>query len=590
MAGIDDLDALLDETEGAPLSLLLDRLAAALPDGPRRSGLVAELVDESRAAWQWLLGCRRRGRILHLSGGWNAGAMALARVWERVAVLEDSPRSLRVLERRVVDGGLDNVELIPGGRGGRLPCEDDAFDAVCWTAAPGRRVPCAPPGRDHDLAPLLHEAARVLKPDGELLLGLPNRWRRGRLPRGGEPPTYVLRDVERALRAAGLDVHSVYAHENEDDQERFFVDLADRAAIRAFQGRDPGCGRHLPAWIYRRLVPQYAVVAGPGLAASPWLREALRAVRGHLGLRGDAWTASSPAVQRKGKLVSVLSRDGRPAWIVKIPLRPQLRAGIENARRVLTRLSAGLSPGDPLAGLLPGDFARLEFEGLPLYVESACAGEPWARRRRPARLDDTDLPDVLARLLDLDAAGLDLPDDGRERKLVHLSGLLALHAPELVPVMAAVGEKLAAAERGRPRKLRKGDMTLSNVLLRGGRVSGLIDWDESEASRLPVAAYADLIFSWLWQREGLRRAESLARLLGGGIATLPPALGVRGILSRLGCDAADLATGAVVSWLDHAHHELVHPVYRYQPDRIRGLLLDPCRALARVWGQAVAPA
>ncbi|MBU1074070.1 methyltransferase domain-containing protein, partial [bacterium] len=503
MRGIENLDSLLDETENAPLSVVLDHLVAAIPAGPDQRSRVAELVDESRAAWQWLLGGRRRGHILHLSGGWNAGAMALARVWEKVTVLEASATSLRVLERRIAEEGFRNVEMITGDCDGRLPCADAVFDAVCWTAAPGRRVPCSAPDGAFALGPLLREAARVLKPDGELLLGLPNRWRRSSLLRKGEPPLYTLHNVERTLRRAGFNVHSVHAHESEYEQERFFVDLADVSAIRAFQEQHPGRGRHLPACFYRRLAPQYAVVAGTGPAEPPWLRDALQSVRRHLGIQDRAWTVSPPAVQRKGKLVSVLSRDKRPAWIVKIPLRPETRAGIENARRVLSGLSAHLAADDILTDLLPGNLTRLDFEGMPLYVESVCRGKSWAgHRKRLPHVQDTDLQEVLVRLLQLDADDLGLPDasGALSRKLVHLSGLLALHAPELIDVMAAVGEKLDAAGRGRPWKLRKGDMTLSNIFLDGGRISGLIDWDESEASRLPLAAYADLLFSWLWQR------------------------------------------------------------------------------------------
>ena len=170
MTGIENLQALLDETEGEPLPVLLDRLAAALPDDVHKRARIAELVDESRTAWQWLLGGRRRGRILHLSGGWNASAVALARAWEQVTVLEASDASLRVLERRIAHEGFDNVELIPGEYHGRLPCADAVFDAVCWTAAPGRpgpsaaaprRCPSPPSSGPAERARGPHQGARV---------------------------------------------------------------------------------------------------------------------------------------------------------------------------------------------------------------------------------------------------------------------------------------------------------------------------------------------------------------------------------------------------------------------------------------------
>ena len=594
MTGIDDLDGLLAETSDAPpsdvLDRVLDRIVAALPDGPGRHDRIGELVDESRAAWQWLLGGRRRGRILLLSGGWSASALALARVWEHVTVLDPSSAACGFLERRAAEAGFGNLEAVADACTDRLPCGDTTFDALCWSATPSGRVPCAPAASPHELAPLLREAARVLAPGGELYLGLPNRWRRSRLLQKSPDPLYTLDNVVRAVRAAGLRLHSLHAHENDDAQERFFVDLSDRVAIRAFQDQHPGRGRHLPLWFYRRMTPQYAVVAGPQPAGTPWLTGALRHVRRLLDADGHGWTASPPAVNRKGKLVSILSRAKRAAWVVKIPLRPEIREDMERAGRVLDDLSARLPGDDLLAGLLPRDLRRIDYEGMPLYVESACAGRPWAAyRKRPPRVRDTDLPEVLARLLELDAAPSTPPGVPAEKAAL-LSDLLARHAPGLTGVLDTVATRLDDAGSGRPAMLRKGDLTLSNVFLDGARVSGLIDWDETESSRLPLSAYADLVFSWLWQFGGVRRADGLALCAGGALDDMPRALDVRETLARLGGDAEAFATAALASWLDHAYHELKHPVFGHQPDRLRGLLIEPCRALARLWGQPVASA
>jgi len=590
MTGTDDLDGRLAGSPDAPPPAVLDRIIAAVPDGPGRHDRIAELVDESCAAWQWLLDGGRRGRILLVSGGAGACALALARVWEHVTVLDPSAAACGFLERRAAAAGFGNLDAVADACDDRLPCDDAAFDALCWSATPGDRVPCAPVATPHELSPLLREAARVLKPDGELYLGLPNRWRRSRLLRKSPAPLYTLGNVERAVRAAGLRLHSLHAHEDDDPQERFLVDLCDRAAIRAFRDRHPGRGRHLPLWLYRRMTPRYAVVAGPGPAGTPWLTGALRHVRRLLDADGDGWSAPPPAINRKGKLVSVLSRAKRAAWVVKIPLRPEIRDDMERAGRVLEDLSARLAGDDVLSGLLPRDLRRIDYEGMPLYVESACPGRPWAaRRERPTRVRDTDLPEVLARLLELEA-GPSTPPGVPADKAALLSGLLARHAPELSGVMDAVVARLDAAGSGRPAMLRKGDVTLSNIFLEGTRVSGLIDWDETETSRLPLSAYADLVFSWLWQFGGVRRADGLAMCVGGALDDMPRALDVRETLDRLDGDAEAFATAALASWLDHAYHELKHPVFAYRPDRLRGLLVEPCRALARLWGQPVAPA
>ena len=577
----EDFDALLAETEGAPPSLLIERLIARLPDDPARDDLIAELVDESRAAWQWLLADRPRGRLLYLSGAWCAAVLSLARVWDRVTVLDPSPAALRLLERRAEAEGLDNIDPIAGGDA-PLPFPDASFDAVCWTGAPGRRVPCSPDDAPWTIDPLLDEAVRVLAPDGQIHLALPNRWRRGKAPHQARPPLFSLDPTLRRLKTRGLKLHGLSAQEPDYEEARFLVDLNDTRSVRAFQARHPGRGRLLPVWFYRRSAPVHSITAGPGPALPGWLDAAFAALRVRLGAEGSRWHIDPPAVNRKGKLLAVLREGTRPRWMIKMPLLPETRDGMETAHAVLTRLEEALPADHPLAGRLPGGLMRFEHRGVPLFVESICEGRSWGGRRPLLQgVAETDFPDVIAALEALDPVALELPlPEPRPReKIILLSSLLASAAPELIDVLSAVADRLEAAGAGRPLRLRKGDLTLSNVFLDGSRVSGLIDWDDTETCRIPLTAYADLVFSWLWQREGLSRAKSLARIVGGDLAGLPAALGVADVLARTRRDETDLVDAALASWLDHAYQELRHPVFRYQASRVRGLLVGPLRGV-----------
>ena len=64
---------------------------------------------------------------------------------------------------------------------------------------------------------------------------------------------------------------------------------------------------------------------------------------------------------------------------------------------------------------------------------------------------------------------------------------------------------------------------------------------------------------------------------------MPRTLSVRETLAELNHTADDLATTALASWIDHAYHELKHPVFRYRADRVRALLTGPCGSLAKLW-------
>lgn len=425
-------------------------------------------------------------------------------------------------------------------------------------------------------------------PDGQIYLELPNRWRRGKAPHQARPHLFSLGPTLRRLRAHGFREHTLFAHEPNFKEARFLVDLRDKTSVRDFQAQHPGRERLLPAWFYRRTAPAYAVTAGPEPAGRTWLDGALATVRAHLGTEGRGWRAAPPAVNRKGKLITVLWENSRPRWLVKVPLHPEALAGLETAHGVLSALEDALPVDHPLSSLLPRELARLEHGGVPLFVESMCPGRAWGGLRPPRHgVTDTDFPEILAALIDLDPEALGLPLSGAAipDKAVFLSGLLMRTAPELVGVMSEVGRRLEAAAAGRPLRLRKGDLTLNNVFLEGRRVSGLIDWDDTELCRLPLSACAVLIFSWLWQREGLRRADSLARLAVGDITGLPAELGVPETLARLGRSVDDLAVGALASWFDHAYQELKHPVFRFQPARVRGLLVEPLAGLDACWAQ-----
>ncbi len=578
------LKALLDASDDIPLPVLLDRLVAALPDTPATRKRITTLVDESRAAWQWLLGVRHDGHLLLLSNGLSATPLALTRVWTRVTVFGTSAEARRLLTRRTEDAGLDNIVILDGSDENRLPFADHAFDAVCWTAVAGQAVPCASPDAMYDLSPLITEAKRILAPNGQFCLQFPNRWHRGQFSKAVEPPRFRPGSVDLTLRGAGLSIHASFAHEYTDESERSFVDLDSRSAIETYRAGHPGRLRYLPNWLYRATPPEIIVMAGTGPTRAPWLSHALDAVREHLGLKGNDWHASTPVVNLKSKLTVILSQGTHPEWIVKIPLNSQCQAGVENSDRVMQSLSQSLTPDDMLAGLLPDDTARLEFEGKPLFVESICRGRPWAADGPDhPRVLDTDLLSVLTRLMETEdpllADTMVEPAD----KIEPLITLLDTHAPELSDVMRRVGERLTESARGRPARLRKGDMTLSNIFLVNRRVSGLIDWDETEVSPFPLAAYGDLLFSWLWQCEGMRRSESLAILVGGNLDRMPPSLAVPDTLARLGVNADELALAALVSWVDHAHHELKHPIFRYRRDRVKSLLIGPCRSLAELW-------
>lgn len=565
---------------GAAPDVLRDALVAALPPGPDRIARIEELVDEGRAAWDLLLGGAGRGQLLLGGAGCGAAALALARRWDRVTAVEADPDVRSLLERRRDAAGITNLTVLDGGRSPTLPVPDASCDAVAWLADDGAPPPCA--GDDPAGWPrrFLAEAARVLRPGGTLYLAAPGRWRRERPWRNAAPAALDPRSFQAAAAAAGLPVVRRWAVEGRADGPRGWVDLDNPAAVADHRRQTKDIARRLPRVVYRLTAPHLAFSASRAPARASRLDDALAGAARTLGLDDGSWRASPPQALRKGKLILTLHAGDDRGWIVKVPLRDDVAAAMRHGQGVLVSLLTNLPADDRLRRLLPAQALEVEHRGLRLHLERLCDGRPWAASRPAPGLLRAGIVGVMADLTALDPATCGLGDrhDSLPRALDDLAGLVG-------PADASTLRRAAALlEGGRaPRlHLRKGDLSLSNVFLEGGRVSGLIDWDETGVTRHPLAPLGDLLFSWLWQLEGWSRARSLATLAGGRFAELPPGLDVPKLLAGLDRGPDDLARGALASWLEHAYHELQHPVFRCREDRLDALLTQPCRALGPV--------
>lgn len=134
-----------DATWGRAFSAFYDSLLKGTEDAGLR-----ERRRETLAA--------ARGRTIDIGAGTGANLRLFPQGVEQVVMAEPDPHMTKRLRRKLEESGSE-VELVEAGAE-RLPFEDSSFDTAIFTL-----VLCTVP----DPAAALAEAARVLKPGGQLL-------------------------------------------------------------------------------------------------------------------------------------------------------------------------------------------------------------------------------------------------------------------------------------------------------------------------------------------------------------------------------------------------------------------------------------
>jgi ubiquinone/menaquinone biosynthesis C-methylase UbiE/aminoglycoside phosphotransferase (APT) family kinase protein len=134
-------------------------------------------TDETRAAWQFLLRLPENATVLDMGCGWGNLAISLARNFATVYAMDLVPERAAFSAIRAREAGLQNVRALAGGNTGHLPFPDSCMDAVAlngvleWVATSFPQI--ADP-REAQVQ-VLREVARVLKPDGQVYIGIENR-------------------------------------------------------------------------------------------------------------------------------------------------------------------------------------------------------------------------------------------------------------------------------------------------------------------------------------------------------------------------------------------------------------------------------
>jgi ubiquinone/menaquinone biosynthesis C-methylase UbiE len=350
-------------------------------------------ADETRAAWQFLLHLPANASALDMGCGWGNLSISLARNFAMVYAMDLVPERAVISGLRAREAGLENVRALAGGNTTHLPFPDASLDAVTlngvleWVAT---SFPQVNDPREAQLR-VLREIVRVLKPDGQLYIGIENRL--GFLYFLGRPDehsrlkfttllprwlanryslvkrnqqyrtyTYTWRGYRKLLREAGIPDTRFYCPFPEYREFSDLIDL-DRprnlaAALHPTslvgRGGMQVCKR---LNLFREFSPSYSIVASKAPEEERFVDRLLR----HIGVT----TSEDVRIHVTRTAAALLFT---PKVLVRLPLtsRAQMRMAVEAAN-----LRTIASPQRPL---VPQPIAEGEYQGQAYFATRTFPG------------------------------------------------------------------------------------------------------------------------------------------------------------------------------------------------------------------------
>jgi aminoglycoside phosphotransferase len=295
-----------------------------------------------------------------------------------------------------------------------------------------------------------------------------------------------VRELQVALRAAGLTCERVFAVRPSIDAPREFMPLSG-----------------FSDWF----APGHLLIAHRGAAMPPMPLSGLSAtLRGTEGARGDAdgWRLLRVSVSEKQKSIAFLE-DRTVRAVIRVAHAKAARDAETHAHRMLMQLHSRRD----IADLVPAVLGAGEIAGDSYFAESAVMGVPLASVIRSANRASF-VPAVEHFLATLNRDTDEQPSAGAQTMLVtdYAEPLLARILPRLLKQTlrertAALLEQSLTGVVTRVGVLH-GDYGVSNIFVRGRRLTGVIDW---ENARWAAPAVLDA-FNYL---------DSVHRHCGGGL-------------------------------------------------------------------------
>lgn len=550
-------------------------------------------LSERRAGWWPLLNIGPQSRVLDYGCGWGPISHALAKRAGTVVSLDACFERLKFWRIRAQQEHLSNIQFLWAGDTPRLPFGDQQFDLVVLNGV----LEWIPTSQKEDPGEVqksfLREVARILSPNGQLMLAMENRYnwyyflgkpedhagiryvsilprflaalyskmRTGDIYRNYTYSYWGHKRLLRSVGFSGADVlvplpdyrlfSSVVDPSRPETVENFF---AERDSAKSSRTLTRAKARAAPL-----LAPSFCVVGHRGTPQPSFAVRLAQEIAGELGANPSEAEWMHLRISRADvTLLEVRLGSSHPPVVVKLPMNNLSLARCQSEEEALGFAKSNLPQSE--AGFVPRSLCSGTFRGVHYFVQEMFSGVTGNHfLANPSENAWKTLGvDFLSALHRHTCQRLQL-DDSVWKDLVQpkiTAGLEVIQtALQFEPNL--IQEFLLANLGGKtwPFCFTHGDFWAGNLVLADGgrRLAGVIDWDRSERPGLPMFDILHfIIFSKLEAHARSRNLPGvIAEALQSGRANFWGVETLNGYLQKMEThlDSREFAAFLILYWV-----------------------------------------
>jgi SAM-dependent methyltransferase len=616
---------LSSETAGnTPPGRLVKTIFDNLPSDVARAKYALMFFVEMQAGWKYLTDLSHANNALIIGSGTGISSLNLRRSFSNVFVMDPVWNNLLLVQRRRLQKGIENFNVVAGGDTKYLPFPTGFFDLICVNSL-FEQVPLLvqdsgvndeielPKGSKKSAQPLpasgsldiqinfLNEVNRILKSNGTLYLATGNRfyYRNFIAPPGN--PTYPMPSSPVPRRLAGLfsfltGRSQYYARsyptlrkilkrcnfEHLDfyslkPDHRLFHEILffDKVNLRQTNGGSTKDKIKNKLYSNKYLCPSFGIVAGKDGRKDNFIQTILRVVTDEFGKR---YVLNRYHTMLKGNVVLDLVERNDPTsgFMVKIAIDDV--AEFQNSKNydMLSRIHNNSAIPEKIKGLIPRPCGKHVINGQTVYLEDKMRGLQASRAGTSEAIKNRILNNALDFIVSLHEATLQrttwdeadyTQSIGNLIDRVRRVGEKDQHVFDKIDTVlrsSFIGTDLSLAHK-------HGDYSVANILVDpiDYTIRGIIDWDNAEQHRPILVDLVNLIESSYNNYYDLELGYTVTDiLLKNNLSSSEKSI-VRQYASRFGCPEDSLIPYTLLYWLFHFDSQLKYNYLIQNPEWMR---------------------